>query len=51
MIFNTNKVPLMIDPNSQATQWLKNNNSKMECLNQQDVKFANSLELALRFGK
>lgn len=43
MIFNTNKVPLMIDPNSQATIWLKNNNSKMECLNQQDAKFANSL--------
>jgi dynein heavy chain 2 len=51
MIFNTSKVPLLIDPNTQATTWLKRNNPKLESLNQQDVKFANTLELALRFGK
>jgi dynein heavy chain 2 len=51
MVFNTSKVPLMIDPNTQATTWLKANNPKLECLNQQDKKFSNALELALRFGK
>lgn len=51
MTFNTNKVALLIDPNTQATEWLKRNNNKLESLNQQDPKFTNTLELALRFGK
>ena len=25
MIFNTNKTPMIIDPNVQATEWLKKN--------------------------
>lgn len=51
MIFATSKVPLLIDPDAEASAWLKKNNPKLESLNQQDVKFANTLELALRFGK
>jgi dynein heavy chain 2 len=51
MIFSTSKVPLLIDPDADASVWLKKNNPKLESLNQQDVKFANTLELALRFGK
>lgn len=54
MIFNSSKVPLLVDPNTQATEWLKKNLSQLggiEILNQQDAKFTNKLELAVRFGK
>ena len=49
------EVPLIIDPHTQATTWLKQklqgNNVKVETLIQQDPKFLNTLELAIRFGK
>ncbi len=56
MVFNTSKVPLLIDPNTQATEWLKknlglNSSQPLEILNQQDPKFTNQLELSVRFGK
>lgn len=60
MIFNTVKTPLIIDPNVQASEWLKRNlnidpakgqGQSLEVLNQQDNKFTNQLELAVRFGK
>ena len=64
MIFNTVKIPLIIDPNVQASEWLKkhlvgkssdntsgNSGNSVEVLNQQDQKFTNQLELAVRFGK
>lgn len=34
MIFNSSKTPLMIDPNTQATDWLKKNIGTIEILNQ-----------------
>ena len=57
IIFNTMKIPLIIDPNVQASEWLKrhltgkNSDNSIEILNQQDQKFTNQLELAVRFGK
>lgn len=37
MIFNTSKIPLIIDPNIQATEWLKKHlqttNGQIEILN------------------
>ncbi len=52
--FSSSKTALFIDPNTQATEWLKKNllqRGAIEVLNQQDAKFANQLELAVRFGK
>lgn len=49
-----NKIPLIIDPHAQATAWLKKKLGKtgtVETLTQQDPKFINTLELAIRFGK
>ena len=51
MIFATNRTPLLMDPNSQAIEWLKKNQEKMEVTSQRHPKFTNSLELAVRFGK
>jgi len=55
MITNTEKTPLIIDPATQATEWLKANLKKtcenVEILNHQDAKFNTNIELAIRFGK
>jgi dynein heavy chain 2, cytosolic len=56
MIINSNRTPLIIDPATQATEWLKksikqNGESGVEILNHQDPKFNTTLELAIRFGK
>lgn len=56
MILNTIQTPLIIDPATQATEWLKQNLSgggegSIEVLNQQDPKFNTTLELSIRFGK
>ncbi|CAD8135851.1 unnamed protein product [Paramecium octaurelia] len=51
MVFQSSKVSLLIDPNTQATEWLKKTLSGAEILNQTDPKFNNQLELAVRFGK
>ncbi|EGR28544.1 hypothetical protein IMG5_173090 [Ichthyophthirius multifiliis] len=51
MIFNSSKPCLLIDPNTQATEWLKKAIENVEILNQQDPKFTNQLELAVLFGK
>ena len=51
MVFSASKVPLLIDPNTQATEWLKQTLSNAEMLSQADAKFNNQLELAVRFGK
>ena len=53
-MFNSSKTSLLIDPNTQATEWLKKNlqtQGNLEILNQQDQKFTNQLELSVRFGK
>ena len=49
-----NEVPLIIDPHTQATSWLKEKlqvDNKVQTLLQQDPKFLNTLQLAIRFGK
>ncbi|MXQ96699.1 hypothetical protein E5288_WYG013272 [Bos mutus] len=45
--------PFLIDPSSQATEWLKTHlkDSRLEVINQQDSNFITALELAVRFGK
>lgn len=54
ILFGTTCTPLMMDPNAQATNWLKTHLSAagpIEVLSQQDPRFMNQLELAIRFGK
>ena len=55
MIVNTKRTPLIIDPTTQAIEWvkkkLKNTFDNVEILNHQDVKFNTILELSIRFGK
>lgn len=55
MIMNTLRTPLIIDPATQASDWLKNSlkksNDNVEVLNNQDSKFNTHLELSIRFGK
>ena len=52
----TDRVPLIIDPASASTDWLKSilSNDKtrpLEVVTQFDVRFVNQVELAVRFGK
>lgn len=55
MILNSQKTPLIIDPATQATEWLKrslrSNNDNVEILNHQDPKYNTQIELSIRFGK
>jgi dynein heavy chain 2 len=55
MILNSLKTPLIIDPATQATEWLKNSlrsaNDNVEVLNHQDPKYNTLVELSIRFGK
>lgn len=55
MILNTVRTPLIVDPATQASEWLKknlaSNNDGVEVLNHGDSKFNTQLELSLRFGK
>lgn len=55
MILNSVRTPLIIDPATQATEWLKKSlvqsKASVEILNHQDKKFNTTLELAIRFGK
>lgn len=53
ILLNSVVVPFIIDPATQATEWLKNHlkNKKLEVTTQEDERFNNTLELAVRFGK
>ena len=56
MIRNTQKTPMIFDPATQATEWLKSTlkneaNSSVEFLNQNDPKYNTKLEISIRFGK
>ena len=55
IILNSVRTPLIIDPATQATEWLKSNlrqgSESIEILNHQDKKFNTTLELSIRFGK
>jgi dynein heavy chain 2 len=44
-------VPFIVDPNSQAIEWLKHHAQTAETCLQQDPKLVSQLELAVRFGK
>ena len=44
-------VPFIVDPNSQAIEWLKQLAQNSEVVLSQDPKLASQLELAVRFGK
>jgi dynein heavy chain 2 len=64
-IFETSQPPLLIDPSSTATEWIKCHlkQGRVEAVNQQvgaccqsstnnqDASFTTALELAVRFGK
>uniref|UniRef100_A0A8C5PP60 Cytoplasmic dynein 2 heavy chain 1 n=1 Tax=Leptobrachium leishanense TaxID=445787 RepID=A0A8C5PP60_9ANUR len=53
VILQSQVCPFLIDPSSQATEWLKCHlkESRLEVINQQDANFITVLELAVRFGK
>ncbi|XP_063807614.1 cytoplasmic dynein 2 heavy chain 1 isoform X2 [Pseudophryne corroboree] len=53
VILQSQVCPFLIDPSSQATEWLKTHlkDSRLEVINQQDANFITALELAVRFGK
>ena len=55
IILNSVRTPLIIDPATQATEWLKKSlqqsKESIEILNHQDKKFNTTLELSIRFGR
>ena len=51
MINSGIQIPFIVDPNSQALEWLKQTNSTAEIVLQQDPKLVSQLELSVRFGK
>ena len=55
VILNAPQPPLIIDPSSQATGWLKTylqaQEVPLECVTPHETRFANALELGVRFGK
>lgn len=55
VILNGLSVPLIVDPNGQATKWLKTHlekrGEKFELIRPHDSNFLRSVELAVRFGK
>ena len=55
VILNAHYTPLIIDPSSQALEWLKTNlqagGGAIEVLVPHEPRFANALELGVRFGK
>ena len=55
VILNAHYTPLIVDPSSQATEWLKANlqanGGTIESLVPHEPRFANALELGVRFGK
>ena len=55
VILNAHYTPLIIDPSSQATEWLKTklqtNGGSIETLVPHEARFGTALELGVRFGK
>lgn len=52
VLFNSSKTPLIVDPATSATTWLKTQNTgKSEVLTQSDPRFTSQFELGVRFGK
>lgn len=56
VILQSVQAPLIIDPSTQASKWLKTHTAKaekgaVETVTMHDKRFTNKLELAVRFGK
>jgi len=55
MLRNTVKTPIIFDPATQATEWLKNTlkneENAIEFLPQNDPKYNTKIEISIRFGK
>jgi len=51
MIKYGSMVPFIVDPNSQAIDWLKHHAQNAEVVLAQDPKLVSQLELSVRFGK
>mmetsp|Transcript_33539 Transcript_33539/g.74227 ORF Transcript_33539/g.74227 Transcript_33539/m.74227 type:complete len:2007 (+) Transcript_33539:3-6023(+) len=55
VILNSTQSPLVIDPSTQASEWLKTHlkgvHNTVEVTTMHDPRFTNTLELAVRFGK
>merc|ERR550514_2335149 len=55
VILNAHYTPLIIDPSSQATEWLKTylqgSGGTIETLVPHEARFGTALELGVRFGK
>ncbi|KAG1663699.1 hypothetical protein FOA52_013267 [Chlamydomonas sp. UWO 241] len=55
IILNSSRTPMVIDPSSQASDWLRTHLGKhlssVETTTMHDPRFSNTLELAVRFGK
>ena len=55
MLRNTVKTPMIFDPATQATEWLKSalktETNSVEFLTQNDPKYNTKLEISVRFGK
>ena len=55
VILNAQQPPLIIDPSSQATEWLKTylqaDGGTIEAVTPHEQRFAKALELGVRFGK
>ncbi|KAJ3390612.1 Cytoplasmic dynein 2 heavy chain 1 [Lobulomyces angularis] len=53
VILNCKTTPLMVDPDGQATNWLKTHftDQKFEVVKPHDPSFMRTVELAIRFGK
>lgn len=50
---NANRWPLMIDPQSQASKWIKNmeKSNQLETIKQNDKNFIRNIENCIQFGK
>lgn len=53
ILLKTERIPLLIDPTSNATCWFKNHfkHQPIEILTDNSSKFSTNLELAVKFGK
>ena len=56
VILQSVQAPLIIDPSTKASEWLKNHagakeKASLETVTMHDKRFSNKLELAVRFGK
>ncbi|GBG24746.1 Cytoplasmic dynein 2 heavy chain 1 [Hondaea fermentalgiana] len=51
ILHSQSRCPFIVDPASAATRWVRANLETCEVVTQQDARFVNQVELAVRFGK